>query len=219
MINNLGKENSIFNNFIAELRDAEIQQDSFRFRRNLERVGEIIAYEISKTLNFNETEVFTSLGSSKMKVLKEYPVLIPILRAGVPLHNGMLNVFDRSASGFISAYRKVDKNEKFTIKIEYISCPKLDDKVVVICDPMLATGASIIETYKALKSFGTPSKIHIASVIASVEGINAVKKKLPMEQITIWTGAIDDELTARAFIVPGLGDAGDLAYGNKPDFH
>ncbi|HPE54951.1 MAG TPA: uracil phosphoribosyltransferase [Bacteroidales bacterium] len=218
MVINLGKDNSIFNNFIAELRDSQIQQDSMRFRRNLERVGEIMGYEISKTLNFDEIEVTTTLGLSKIKVLKEYPVLIPILRAGVPLHKGMLNIFDRSASGFISAYRKVGKNEKFTIKIEYVSSPNLDDKIVVICDPMLATGASIVEAYKALKSFGKPAKIHIASVIASVEGLNYIKKQLPMQNITIWTGAIDDELTAKAYIVPGLGDAGDLAYGDKSDF-
>ncbi len=219
MIKNLGKNNSIFNNIIAELRDAEIQQDSLRFRRNLERVGEIVAYEMSKTLTYEEVEVVTTLGSTQIQVLQEYPVLIPILRAGVPLHNGMLSVFDRSASGFISAYRKVEKNEDFTIKIEYVSCPDLDDKVVVICDPMLATGASIVEAYRALMRHGKPSQTHIVSVIASMEGINFVKKQLPMKNITVWTGAIDDELTAKAYIVPGLGDAGDLAYGNKPEFH
>ncbi|MCB2221082.1 MAG: uracil phosphoribosyltransferase [Bacteroidetes bacterium] len=219
MIKNLGKTNSIFNNIIAELRDAEIQQDSLRFRRNLERVGEIIAYEMSKSFTYEPIEVFTTLGSSTIPVLKEYPILIPILRAGVPLHNGMLNIFDRSASGFISAYRKVEKNEEFTIKIEYISCPDLDGKIIVICDPMLATGASIVEAYRALQNFGKPAQTHIASVIASMEGINFIKKQLPMKKITLWTGAIDDELTAKAYIVPGLGDAGDLAYGNKPDFH
>lgn len=219
MVINLGKNNSIFNNFIAELRDAQIQQDRMRFRRNLARIGEIMAYEISKTLQYDQKEVTSTLGSTQINMLKEFPVVIPILRAGIPLHEGMLNVFDKSASGFISAYRKVGKNEKFTIKIEYISCPDLDDKVVIICDPMLATGASIVEAYKAILSKGKPAKIHVASVIASMEGINFLKKQLPMKNISIWTGAIDDELTARAYIVPGLGDAGDLAYGDKPDSH
>jgi len=219
MVKNLGKTNSIFNNFIAELRDVKVQQDSMRFRRNLERIGEIMAYELSKSLAFEQEEVVSSLGSTIIPVIKEHPVLIPILRAGIPLHKGMLNVFDKSVSGFISAYRKVEKNEKFTIKIEYISCPDLDGKTVVICDPMLATGASIVEAYKALQSYGKPSHFHIISVISSMEGINFIKKQLPMKNITIWTGAIDDELTAKAYIVPGLGDAGDLAYGNKPENH
>lgn len=219
MLKNLGKQNSIFNNILAELRDAEIQQDSMRFRRNLERIGEIAAIEVSKTLSFETVDVVTTLGTASVEVIKEYPVLIPILRAGIPLHQGMLNIFDRSASGFISAYRKVEKNEKFTIKIEYISCPDLEDKVAVICDPMLATGASIVEAYRAMLNYGKPAHTHIVSVIASMEGINFIKQQLPMKNITLWIGAIDEELTAKAYIVPGLGDAGDLAYGNKPEFH
>jgi uracil phosphoribosyltransferase len=218
MIKNLGKQNSIFNNFIAELRDASIQQDGMRFRRNLERIGEIAAYEISKTFPVETVDVVTSLGTAAVPVIKEYPVLIPILRAGIPLHNGLENYFDRSASGFISAYRKVEKNEKFTINIEYISCPDLTDKTIILCDPMLATGASIVAAYKDLQNLGKPAHTHILTAIASVEGINFVKKNLPMKEITIWVGAVDDELTAKAYIVPGLGDAGDLAYGSKPDF-
>jgi uracil phosphoribosyltransferase len=218
MTKNLGKQNSIFNNFIAELRDAAIQQDSMRFRRNLERIGEIAAYEISKMLQVETVDVITSLGTASVPVIKEYPVLISILRAGIPLHTGLQNFFDRSASGFISAYRKVEKNEKFTIKIEYVSCPDLTNKTIVLCDPVIATGASIVAAYKDLQNLGKPTHSHILTAIASVEGINFVKKNLPMKEVTIWVGAVDDELTAKAYIVPGLGDAGDLAYGPKPDF-
>lgn len=219
MIKNLGKQNSIFNQFISELRDAIIQRDNMRFRRNLERVGEIIGYEISKSLEYEEKEVVTTLGTAMVPQLKEFPVLIPILRAGIPLQQGMLNIFDKSSNGFISAYRKVEKNEKFTIKIEYISCPDLTDRTIIICDPMLATGASIGETYKALQHYGKPRHTHIASVISSMEGLNAIKKQMNMKEVTIWTGAIDEELTAKAYIVPGLGDAGDLAYGAKPEHY
>ncbi len=215
MINNLGESSSIFNQYIAELRDVHVQQDSMRFRQNLIRIGEIVAYEISKTLDYEEQEVVTSLGTTMVPVLKHYPVIIPILRAGIPIHDGVQRVFDKSESAFISAYRKVDKNEKFKIKIEYISSPDLEDKVIIICDPMLATGASAVAAYQALLNFGAPKHTHIASAIASMEGIDHIKKKLSRSKVTVWTGAIDEELTAQAYIVPGLGDAGDLAYGSK----
>lgn len=215
MINNLSDSYSIFNQFIAELRDVNIQKDSLRFRHNLKRIGQVAAYEISKTLEYEEKEVITSLGAAFAPVLKEYPVIFPILRAGLPLHDGVLDFFDQSQSGFISAYRKVEKNEKFTIKIEYISSPDLTDKVVIICDPMLATGASAVAACKAIVANGLPKHTHIVSAIASMEGIDFLKKKLSRSEFTIWTGGIDEELTAQAYIVPGLGDAGDLAYGSK----
>lgn len=215
MINNLSESHSIFSQFIAELRDAEIQKDSLRFRHNLKRIGQISAYEISKSLEYEEKEFATSLGTAHVPVLKEFPVIFPILRAGVPIHEGVLDFFDRSESGFISAYRKVEKNEKFSIKIEYISSPDLTNKVVILCDPMLATGASAVAAWKALKENGKPKHTHIVSAIASAEGIEFLRKKLSKSQVTIWTGGIDEELTAQAYIVPGLGDAGDLAYGSK----
>ncbi|MCF8368391.1 MAG: uracil phosphoribosyltransferase [Bacteroidales bacterium] len=215
MVINLGKTDSIFNQYIAELRDVEIQRDPLRFRHNLVRIGEIAAYEISKKLAYENKDVHTSLGTASVPVLKELPVVIPILRAGLPVHEGALRVFDRSQSGFISAYRKVEKNESFSIQVEYISCPDINKRTLIICDPMLATGASIVAAYKALLHYGTPSYIHIISAIASTEGINYLKRQLPMSKISIWTGAVDDELTAQAYIVPGLGDAGDLAYGDK----
>lgn len=215
MINNLGNSSSIFNQYIAELRDINIQKDSLRFRHNLVRIGEIIAYEISKSLEYEQTEIVTSLGSATVPVLKKYPVIIPILRAGIPIHEGIQRIFDKSESAFISAYRKVEKNEKFKIKIEYISSPDLEGKVVILCDPMLATGASAVAAYNALLNFGKPLHTHIASAISSMEGIDYIRKKLTRSKVTVWTGAIDDELTAQAYIVPGLGDAGDLAYGSK----
>ncbi len=215
MIINLGEKNSIFNQFIAEMRDDNIQKDSMRFRTNLNRIGMIAAYEISKTLEYEEKEVITPLGAANVSVLKDYPVIVPILRAGIPIHYGVQQFFDKSESAFISAYRKVEKNEKFTIKIEYVSSPDLTGKVVVLCDPMLATGGSAVSAYKALRTYGNPKHTHIVSVVASMEGIDFIKKKLSRQKVTVWTGAIDEELTAQAYIVPGLGDAGDLAFGNK----
>jgi len=215
MIVNLGSTSSIFNQYIAEIRDINVQKDSLRFRHNLVRIGEIAAYEISKTLEYEDREIITSLGTASVPVLKNYPVIIPILRAGIPIHDGIQRFFDKSESAFISAYRKVEKNEKFRIKIEYISSPDLDGKVVIICDPMLATGASAVAAYQALANFGKPAHTHIVSAISSMEGIDHIKKKLSRSKVTVWTGAIDDELTAQAYIVPGLGDAGDLAYGSK----
>lgn len=215
MIVNLGSQLSVLNQFIAELRSAEIQKDSMRFRRNLERCGEIFAYEISRKLEYEDQEVITSLGSSTIPMLKQYPVLGTILRAGLPLHHGLLNIFDKSENAFISAYRKSRKDGEFTIKIEYISAPDLTDRVLILSDPMLATGLSISLAYKELLTRGKPSHTHIVSVLASAEGVEYIKKHFSISDVTLWVGAIDDELTAQAYIVPGLGDAGDLAYGKK----
>lgn len=215
MIINLGSQLSVLNQFISELRNAEIQKDSMRFRRNLERCGEIFAYEISRKLDYEDQEVITSLGSATIPLLRQYPVLGTILRAGLPLHQGLLNVFDRSENAFVSAYRKHRKDGEFTIKIEYISAPDLTDRVLILSDPMLATGLSIALAYKELLARGKPSHTHVVSVLASAEGVEYMKKHFSSADITLWVGAIDDELTAQAYIVPGLGDAGDLAYGKK----
>jgi uracil phosphoribosyltransferase len=214
MVHELNKKSSIVNQFISELRDVELQKDRLRFRRNLERVGEITAYEISKTLEYIEKEVVTPLGMAIVPVLKTQPVLGTILRAGLPLHNGLLNYFDQADNAFISAYRKHHKDGSFNVKVEYMSCPMLHDRVLILSDPMLATGASMVLTYKALLNMGKPAHTHIVCAIASMEGIDYVKKHLSTN-ITIWVGAVDDEMTAQAYIVPGLGDAGDLAFGGK----
>ena len=214
MIYELGKENSILNQFIAEMRDEEIQKDSMRFRRNLERAGEICAYEISKKLEWITKETTTPLGISESRILKEQPVIATILRAGLPFHQGMLNYFDKAENAFISAYRKHHSNGSFDVQVEYMACPDLNDKTLILCDPMLASGQSIELVYKTLKRNGVPKKIHIASLLASRDGVEYVKKHLP-NNVSLWTCAIDEELTAQAYIVPGLGDAGDLAFGNK----
>jgi len=215
MVHNLSSQNSILNQFVAELRDIEIQKDSMRFRRNLERLGEIFAYEISKTLSYNTVETTTPLGVAETKQLQEQPVIGTILRAGLPMHQGLLNYFDRAQNAFVSAYRKHHKNNTFEIALEYIACPNLEESTLILCDPMLATGSSIVLTYKALLTKGIPKHIHIVSAIASAEGIEYVKKNMPSTNFTLWCGAIDEELTAQAYIVPGLGDAGDLAFGEK----
>lgn len=215
MVKILSKENSILNTFVAEIRDEYIQKDSMRFRKNLERIGEIMAYEISKKLYYNEQEIVTPLGVSNMTTIKYQPVLATILRAGLPLHQGFLNFFDQAESTFISAYRKHHSNEEnFEIKIDYLSSSLIDDRIIILNDTMLATGASIVATYKALLKYGTPKHLHIACVVSSSEGLAYVKKHLP-ENITIWVVVIDEELTAQGYIVPGLGDAGDLSYGEK----
>jgi len=214
MVHNLSLNNSIVNQFVSELRDVQIQKDSMRFRKNLERLGEIFAYEISKTLPFEEREVVTPLGIASVPVLKEYPIVGTILRAGLPLHYGILNYFDQSENAFISAYRKHHKDGSFDIKLEYVSSPDLHNRELILCDPMLATGSSIVMTYKALMTKGTPKHTHIVSALASTLGVEYVKRNLPYN-ITIWSAAIDDELTAQSYIVPGLGDAGDLAFGTK----
>lgn len=213
MIVNLSQQHSLVSNWVGELRDMNVQTDRMRFRRNLERIGEVAAYEISKVLPFVEKEIQTPLGIAVHKVLKEHPVLATILRAGLPLHQGLLNFFDQSDNAFISAYRKHHKDGSFDISLDYVSCPELENRVVIISDPMLATGSSLVKTIHFLKDEGQPREIHIVVAIACTVGIEYVKREEP--SVTIWCGDIDDELTAKGYIVPGLGDAGDLAFGPK----
>ncbi len=214
-VRDLSSQYSVFNQFMSEIRDVGIQTDSLRFRRNLERTGEIMAYEISKTLNYMTRPVTTPLGVCECSVLAEQPVLATILRAGLPFHRGFLNIFDRAENTFISAYRiHHDDDDDFDVEVEYLASPELEGKTVILCDPMLATGSSMVLAYQALLERGTPGNIHVATVIASEQGISFVQENFPAAT-TIWTGAIDPELTSRSYIVPGLGDAGDLAYGDK----
>ena len=213
MVVNLSEQYSLLSDFIGEIRDEEIQKDRMRFRRNLERIGEVAAFEISKTLPYIEKEVQTPLGIAIVKVLKEQPVITTILRAGLPLHQGLLSFFDKADNGFISAYRKHQRDGSFEIRLDYISCPELEGRVVIVSDPMLATGASLVKTIQYLREEGHPAEIHVVVAIACTVGIEYVLREEP--QCRIWCGAIDDELTAKGYIVPGLGDAGDLAYGNK----
>ena len=213
MVINLSEEHSLVSNWISELRDVDIQNDRLRFRRNLEKVGEVGAYEISKQLAWIEKEVTTPLGTVSCKVLQKQPVLATILRAGLPMHQGLLNYFDRADNAFISAYRKHNPDGTFEISLDYISCPEMEDRVVIISDPMLATGASLVKTIQFIRGEGNPSDIHIVCAIACTVGIEYVLRAEP--KATIWCGDIDDELTAKGYIVPGLGDAGDLAYGVK----
>jgi len=214
MIHELSKSNSVFNHFIREIRDVTIQGDRMRFRKNLERIGEIMAYEISKTLSYQPVEVTTPLGVASVDVVAEQPVICAILRAALPMHQGFLNYFDRSESAFAAAYRRHHTGGDFEIEVDYTSSPSLDGKVLIIVDPMLATGSSIEMVYKQILRRGTPSAVHVASAIATNTGIAHLRSRLP-EHTTIWAGAIDYELTAQAYIVPGLGDAGDLSYGRK----
>lgn len=215
MIHILSEHSSILNQYIAEIRDQEIQQDRIRFRRNMERIGEIFAYEISKTLVYKQVTTHTVLGEADTRVLEQQPVVATILRAGLPLHTGLLNIFDGAQNAFVSAYRRHHKDNSFDIHVEYLSTPSLDNKTLIVCDPMLATGSSMVLSYQALLAKGKPRHTHIVSVIASREGVDYVKKHLPADNYTLWLGAVDEELTAHAYIVPGLGDAGDLAYGEK----
>ena len=211
-----GKQNTIINNFVAELRNVEVQGDRMRFRKNLERIGELMAYEISKTFDYETVNVTTPLGEKEMSIIVDQPVLATIMRAGLPLHQGFLNVFDKADNAFIAAYRKYDKNEDFEIRIEYYSAANIDRRVLILVDPMLATGSSLVRCLDGLlHDEEKPSKLHLVAVIASAEGVDYVKKKLSRYDATLWVGDIDDELTAKAYIVPGLGDAGDLAYGEK----
>lgn len=214
MIHDLSKNNSIVGNFLSELRDVSIQKDPLRFRRNLERISEVIGYEISKTLSFEKITVETPLGQSEVNVVSELPVLATILRAGLSMHQGLLNYFDKADSAFISAYRKHTTSEDYDIQVEYLASPDLTNRTIIISDPMLATGASIVTVYKALLKQGKPFKIHIASVVASKDAIEYVRQHMPTNT-EIWVGAIDEELTAHSYIVPGIGDAGDLAFGIK----
>ncbi len=214
MVHDLSKDNSIIHHFIAELRDIEIQKDRMRFRRNLERIGEIAAYEISKTFAYNPVDITTPLGIASVPQMKEQPVLATILRAGLPLHQGLLNYFDHADNAFISAYRRHHKDGSFDIHLEYVSSPAIENRILILSDPMLATGQSLVQTYKALLERGKPSITHIVAAIASTQGIAHVQASLP-EGIKLWIGAVDDELTVQSYIVPGLGDAGDLAFGEK----
>lgn len=208
--------NSIYNNFLAQLRDLKVQQDRMRFRRNLERLGEINAYELSKHLEFKTEDIYSPLGVAPSNVIEEQPVLATILRAGLPLHQGFLNYFDSADNCFISAYRKHTTEDEFEVEVEYMSSPSLEGKTVILTDPMLASGMSMVLAYKALLRKGKPKHVHVVAVIASVEGVEYVKRNLP-DNVTIWLGAVDDEMTAQSYIVPGLGDAGDLAFGSKAD--
>ncbi len=213
MVINLSHNYSILCDWIAEIRDQSVQTDRMRFRRNLERIGEIAGYEISRQLTYQELEIQTPLGISNSKMLKSQPVLATILRAGLPLHQGLLNVFDKADNAFISAYRKHDRDGSFEISMSYITSPELENRVLIISDPMLATGSSMVKTIQQLRAEGNPAEIHIVTAIACTVGIEYVRRALPV--CKIWCGAIDDELTAKGYIVPGLGDAGDLSFGNK----
>lgn len=215
MVHILAQKNSLMNQFIAELRDTEIQKDSMRFRRNMERIGEIFAYEISKTFEYKSSEITTPLGISEMSLPVSKVVNATILRAGLPFHNGILNYFDQSENAFISAHRKYHNDGSFTIQFEHLSSPDIEEKVLILSDPMLASGASMEISYKAMIERGTPKHTHIVTIIASNQGINYVKKHINMKNVTIWAGDVDDELTSKSYIVPGLGDAGDLAFGSK----
>ena len=212
----LDKQNTILNRFIAEMRDVRIQTDSMRFRRNLERAGEITAYEISKTLTYTTRAVETPLGEAQVALPDDEIVIATILRAGIPYHQGFLNYFDCASNAFVSAFRKYGKDNAFKVKVEYISCGNLEGKTLILADPMLATGTSLVLTWKALlEKGGPPRHTHIASIIASDEGVQYVKDNLPEKGVTMWCGAVDEELTVKSYIIPGLGDAGDLAYGEK----
>lgn len=214
-VHNLSLQPSLFSVILAEIRDRDLQQDRMRFRRNLERAGELFAYEISKVLDYVERDVKTPLGGAKVPVLREQPVVASILRAALPLHQGLLNYFDRADNSFISAYRKHEGDaDHFEVEIEYLSSPSVEDRTVILCDPMLATGRSMVLAWRALLSRGQPRHTHVVAVIASEQGLQFVRDRLP-DNVTLWLGAVDPELTARAYIVPGLGDAGDLAFGAK----
>ncbi len=212
-INRVSKQNSIINKFISEIRDEKIQKDSLRFRTNIERMGEIISYEMSKTLTYNSKDIQTPLGVKNMQVLKDDIVLASILRAGLPLHIGVLHIFDDAENAFISAYRKHQGND-FSIQIDYIATPPINDKVLVLVDPMLATGKSLIAVYNKLIEFGKPKQVHIISIIGSRKGIEYVEENMP-ENAHLWIADFDEQLNDKGYIVPGLGDAGDLAYGKK----
>ncbi|MCA1760968.1 MAG: uracil phosphoribosyltransferase [Bacteroidales bacterium] len=213
----LGNNHSILDQYLSEIRDVVIQKDPLRFRENMYRIGEIFAYEISKTLKFEVTEVTTPLGIARVPMLKSQPVLATILRAGLSVHNGLLKIFDKGENCFISAYRKYTDEGDFEIEFEYMASPSVDNKVVILSDPMLASGKSMEIGYRALFSKGTPSHVHLVAIISSPEGVDYMLKNIKSENVTLWLGAVDDGLTSHSYIVPGLGDAGDLAYGEKID--
>lgn len=213
MIRNLSEKHSLVSNWVSELRNVDIQNDRMRFRRNLERIAEVCGYEISKELDATETKITTPMGTASAQVLSSQPVLATILRAGLPMHNGLLNYFDRADNAFLSAYRKHHDDGSFDICLEYMSCPDLNGRTLIVSDPMLATGASLIKSIHHLREMGQIKSLHIVCAIACNVGIESVQKAEP--SATIWCGAIDNELTSKGYIVPGLGDAGDLAYGVK----
>lgn len=209
----LSQNFSLVNSWVNELRDVGVQQDRLRFRRNLERIGEVAAYEISKTLDFSEKKIQTPLDKITVKKITVQPVIVTILRAGVPLFQGVLNYFDKADCGFVAAYRKHDANDYFSIKQDYLTCPNIDGRPLIVADPMLATGASLIEALKDLLNHGTPSQIHIVAAIAAQQGVDALQEAFPKAKL--WIGALDQNLTAKGYITPGLGDAGDLSFGEK----
>ncbi|MDY0932548.1 uracil phosphoribosyltransferase [Chryseobacterium sp. CFBP8996] len=209
----LSQQFSLVNSWINELRNVEIQHDRMRFRRNMERIGEIAAFEISKSLEQEEIEIQTPLDTIKVKEIAVQPVITTILRAGVPLFEGILNYLDRADCGFVAAYRKHDANDYFSIKQDYLTCPNIDGRPLIVADPMLATGASLIEAIKDLLTNGTPTQLHIVAAIASRQGVETIEKAYP--DAKIWVGTIDENLTTKGYITPGLGDAGDLSYGEK----
>ncbi|MBO5814386.1 MAG: uracil phosphoribosyltransferase [Alistipes sp.] len=216
MLHILNSENTLLNKFLAEIRDKVVQKDSMRFRRNLERIGEVTAYEISKRLNYKSTIVETPLGEAEVNVVSDEIVIATILRAGLPFHQGFLNYFDDAQNAFVSAYRKSHKDNSFTVKVEYISSCNLEGKTLILVDPMLATGSSLVLAYEALcEKGGQPAHTHVAAVIASEQGVDYAMRHLPQSSTTIWCAAVDAELTSHSYIVPGIGDAGDLAYGAK----
>ena len=212
---NLGETDSLLGHYLAQLRDRSVQKDSLRFRRNMERMGGIFAYEISKTLNYSDEEVETPLGIATSRVIQNPLVLATILRAGLPVHQGLLNCFDDAQNAFVAAYRKYGKGNECDLQIEYQSCPPLEGKILVIADAMIASGASMLLTYESLLVNGEPLHTHIVCPLASRDGVENLSKNLPHKRVTLWVGAIDEELTGHSYIVPGLGDAGDLAYGDK----
>lgn len=213
MVINLSENHSLISNWVSELRNTEVQNDRERFRRNLKKIAEVCAYEISKRLPWIEKEINTPLGTSVCKVLEKQPVLATIMRAGLAMHNGFLNYFDKADNAFVSAYRKHKPDGSFEISLQYISCPEIENRIVIISDPMLATGASLVKTLQFIYAEGKPAEVHIACALACTVGIEYVLRAEP--NAFIWCGDIDDELTAKGYIVPGLGDAGDLAYGDK----
>jgi uracil phosphoribosyltransferase len=214
-IHNLSQQNSVLNTFLSEIRDVNIQKDSMRFRRNIERIGEILGYEMSKILNYKSQSIETPLGSSLIHLPPNDMVLCSILRAGIPLHNGLLNYFDTAENAFISAYRHHKANsENFEIIVEYLACPNLEDKTLILADPMLATGQSLLATFEALKPFGTPKEIHLVCVIGAKEGVDFINENFN-ENVHLWIATIDEKLNNKGYIIPGLGDAGDLAFGKK----
>lgn len=211
----IGDGNSLFNQFVSEIRDRNIQLDRMRFRKNIQRLGEIFAYEISKTMDYLPQEVQTPLGSKVMLLPASSPVICSILRAGIPLHEGILSYFDQADNGFISAYRKHESNGEISIRMDYVATPEISKRELILCDPMLATGSSMVVSYQALQQLGKPRHTHIVAIVATQEAIDYLHKNIPAQHFTLWVGAIDEELTSQSYIVPGLGDAGDLAFGPK----